>query len=289
MLAYQCLARRQSGQQKINLYFNVTGHVDEEDYQRALADVYAHRLAGLYLTYSLSLRNTPLFTLPGIARVTLGITADVLPSIISSIAQFYTKGLDYLAARGRRRIALMGYALPADKAFCDELLAARNLDMPAHCFIPALPIGWGEPFTIIRHYCYLLMRDPHDRPDCVLVSDDIATDSVVAGILDAGLRVGEDVDVVAHCNYPLLKPDLWPVKRLGFPVPAVLDAVFALIHRQRRGEAKPADVSIPFLFDEEYATLSSGGCETLPRAAHRRGRERCAAHPGEQMKMSHIN
>ena len=44
-----------------------------------------------------------------------------------------------------------------------------------------------------------------DRPDCMLVSDDIVVDSVVAGILDAGLRVGEDIDVVAHCNYPLIE------------------------------------------------------------------------------------
>ncbi len=252
MLAYQCLACQQSGQQKLNLYFSVTGHVDDEDYQRALADVAARRVGGLFIIYGNNILATPLFTQPGIARVTISEPAPGIPGIHTPQEQFFTRGLSYLSARGRRRAVILGCGMPNARAFCAELAAAHNLTLQPHWFLPSLPGGAGEQLTVIRHYVYLLMRDERDRPDCLLISDDIATDSVVAGILDAGLRIGEDVDVVAHCNYPLLKPDQWPVKRLGWPAPAVLDTAFSLLEQQRRGETPAATVTVPFLFDDEY-------------------------------------
>ena len=69
-LAYHCLALQQSGQAQLNLYFNITGHTDDRDYQQALSDLANHRLAGLIFaaTYR-QLQHTPLVTTPGLPRV----------------------------------------------------------------------------------------------------------------------------------------------------------------------------------------------------------------------------
>jgi DNA-binding LacI/PurR family transcriptional regulator len=138
----------------------------------------------------------------------------------------------------------------ADEEFCQEQAARRNMLMPPPWLIPDLPSDPAR-MSLLRHYVYLLLRDATYRPDSLVVADDSVLDSVVAGIFDAGLRIGEDLQVVAHCNYPLPKPDQWPVTRVGWPVPTVLDTAFNLLDRQRRGLAVPSEVTLPFVFPEE--------------------------------------
>lgn len=250
VLAYQCLARQQVGVQRLQLYFGVTGHIDDEDYQRALADIAAHRLAGLFILYPHTIPGSLLVTQSGLARVSLEQPTANLCGILGSQELFFTKALDYLAAQGRRKIAILGCPLANGNKYCQELIMCRGMAIHPHWFIPALPNS-EDRLVLLRRFVHLLLNDPHDRPDCLLVSDDVGVDSVVAGIIDAGLRVGEDIEVVAHCNYPLLKPDQWPVTRLGWPVSAVLDTAFTLLERQRNGKAIPPEITIPFVFADE--------------------------------------
>ncbi|HEY3397873.1 MAG TPA: GntR family transcriptional regulator [Armatimonadota bacterium] len=255
MLAYQCMMRQQNDQPQLKLYFGVNGYEDEEDYQRALADLEAHRLAGLFFVYGGILGDTPLVTHPGLARVTITKPFDHAPGIFGGHQMFFIKGLDHLATLGCRRVAILGCQrgpLGADDDFCREQVARRNMLMPPHWLIPDLPSS-HEQMLLIRHYVYLLLRDRQDRPDSLVIADDAVLDSVLAGIFDAGVRIGVDLEVVAHCNYPLPKPDQWPVTRLGWPVPAVLDTAFDLLDRQRRGVQVPLAVTLPFVFTGEEA------------------------------------
>ena len=75
--------------------------------QRALADIYAQRLAGLFIIYSNNLLATPLFTHPGLARVTMGNPHNAgFPVFAIRWNNSIHGRLDYLAARGRRRMAI---------------------------------------------------------------------------------------------------------------------------------------------------------------------------------------
>jgi DNA-binding LacI/PurR family transcriptional regulator len=83
------------------------------------------------------------------------------------------------------------------------------------------------------------------------VTDDIFAEHALMGILDAGRQVPGDIDIVAHCNLPLLKPSALPIARLGFPVGQILDAAFRAIDQQRRG-ARPARLTtVRAVFEHE--------------------------------------
>ena len=69
------------------------------------------------------------------------------------------------------------------------------------------------------------------QPDAFIIFDDVLVDHVTAGLIDAGVRIGEDVDVVAHCNYPLIKPDQWPIQRLGYDTAAIFAQALDLLRR----------------------------------------------------------
>ena len=128
-LAYHCLALQQSGQAQLNLYFNITGHTDDQDYQQALSDVANHRLAGLIFaaTYC-QLQETPLMTTPGLPRVLLfGWGNDSLPYIEPPMTLFFEKALAYLARRGRRRVALIAVSRQTVTECLDPMLAQSPL------------------------------------------------------------------------------------------------------------------------------------------------------------------
>jgi len=95
----------------------------------------------------------------------------------------------------------------------------------------------------------LLMRLPaDDRPDAVLIEDDNLVEPVTAGIAAAGLRAPEDVDILAHANFPHRPPAALPVTWLGYDMSAVVRACVELIDRQRRDGEGPGQRTIPATF-----------------------------------------
>jgi len=93
-------------------YEDITEHPDTLGYQVLMADIKAHRLAGLIFRGNvrlLGLEHTPLVTIPGVPR--LAITGPPYPPGITHVALnapvFLDKALGYLAGRGRRRMAVL--------------------------------------------------------------------------------------------------------------------------------------------------------------------------------------
>ena len=93
-----------------------------------------------------------------------------------------------------------------------------------------------------------------ERPDALLITDDVFAEHGLRGVLDAGLRVPADVDIVAHCNFPLLKPSALPITRLGFPADQVLSAAFHAIDLQRQDLHAPRLTAVRAVFEDEANT-----------------------------------
>jgi DNA-binding LacI/PurR family transcriptional regulator len=64
-------------------------------------------------------------------------------------------------------------------------------------------------------------------------------------LLAAGVRVPEDVNVVAITNFPNLVPCAVPVTRIGFDIPALLDLLVERLEQVRRGETPPENTLVP--------------------------------------------
>src|ERR1019366_10630458 len=86
-------------------------------------------------------------------------------------------------------------------------------------------------------------------------------EGAMEGLLTAGIHVGTELDVVAHCNFPWLGATALPVQRIGFDTRRMLQTCMELIDRQRRNEAVPPLTTIEAVFEHELA-----GRPTLPSA-----------------------
>jgi LacI family transcriptional regulator len=116
-----------------------------------------------------------------------------------------------LVELGRRRLALLPpppdltYHRHMREGFSDTVLE-----------LGATEVAWSnisidDPIDVIRSRTARLMRRA-DRPDGLVAASGGATFALVAGIEEAGLRLGQDVDVVSKQSSKLLRwyrPELW--------------------------------------------------------------------------------
>ena len=88
-------------------------------------------------------------------------------------------------------------------------------------------------------------------PDALLISDDNLVEHATAGLVAAGARVPEDVEVVAHCNFPWPTPSVLSVERLGYDAREVLDRCLRAIDDRRSGVPGSDNVDVPVRFERE--------------------------------------
>lgn len=263
----EAVACRKKGLRNISTYHDVNGHIDSEDYHRLLDHVRAHRLAGLIFDACTFLETPPLADLlevPGLPCVAVGggfrspaenRQHPNLTTIHLGNDRLIDRALDYLRARGRQRVALIDYGYQADiiQYFVEAVGERGMTTRPYWIQGPAAP---SSPLT--RNCARLLMElEPAKRPDALLIRDDSLVEHATTGLVDAGVRVPQELEVVAHCNYPHVTPSVVRAKRIGYDVREVLQACLDVIDRRRRGESVPPVVEIDPLFEEEVQAVAT--------------------------------
>ena len=230
---------RERGHELHFSYGNET-HEDREAYLQLEEDVLAHRVAGLiFATPPDYLRGSPVLDVPGIPRVAIS-PAPMPPNVkaVTLGGTMFTDAIDCLVQAGRRRIAVV--TVPPVRDMVASVLRDAGVAVPPY---------WIQTSTYddtegARRAVQLLMAGrPGERPDGLFVFDDNLVESATAGLLDAHVRVPEEVLVVAHCNFPRPTPSLVPARRIGHDVCTLLRRCVELIEMQRRGEPAP-DLSV---------------------------------------------
>lgn len=117
-------------------------------------------------------------------------------------------GLEYLRNKGRRRVAVMGWGDSGP-----VLTAARNLGLELRpewirCDVhPALPgAGWEE----FREIWSALK----EKPDGLLVTDDVLFTDSAPALIEAGIRIPEDLLVVTDACRGVHYPVPFPIVRI---------------------------------------------------------------------------
>lgn len=250
-------ARMEAPDCRLSFFFDIDGHVDTEDYERLTAFVGAHRLAGEIFAFNpLLLHGDSRLETPGIPRVAVMTSGggEPFPTVYPDLNAFKNKALRYLVSKGRRRVAHLVTAMDqsADTLLDAGILAARRacgLD-PASPWIQAAPLhapAWAR--QVVR---LLFSADAGKRPDALIIHDDNLVPDATQSLAETGLRVPEDVEVVAHANFPWPTPSAVPARRLGFDVAALMRVCRERIDQQRRGERPPAATLIPAIFEDEW-------------------------------------
>jgi DNA-binding LacI/PurR family transcriptional regulator len=110
-----------------------------------------------------------------------------------------------------------------------------------------------------RNLIHLLMQGA-ERPDALLIADDNLVEHATAGLVAAGVRVPDDLEVVAHCNFPHPTPSVLPVRRLGYDAREVMKACVESIDIQRRDGKTAPTVTVKAVFEDEIGMQEDASC-----------------------------
>lgn len=252
VLARLAKARNGSEPRRFLFYTSLNGHTDEPDYVRLRHDVRDQLLAGvLFAANPYALANTPLLgemlaqpSLPKVAFMTKPSYPEI-PAVAAAELDSLTAPLDCFRKRGCRRLAVLNMATgEGDHGGPDASTEGRLVAAAASRGLEIRPY-WlqavaGSAAVRSRQLVHLLLQGPPEqRPDALWITDDCLVPAATAGIVDAGVRVPQELAVVAHCNYPEPPAAAVPVIWHGLAVGQVLDTCLALLEQQRLGQAVP--------------------------------------------------
>ena len=252
---------------QIKTYYAGGGSRDSEDYQELLHDVLTHSIAGLvFASPPFVLLNTPVLGSPGMPRVCIMAAPNLgIPSVYPDLRSFIGTAMDYLAKRGRRRVSVLWTTLSDSGPHTGWSAEARKRGLVLEPF--CLHYFSAATAGAARGVAHVMMRLPRKiRPNGLILADDKLVESACAGIVASGMRVPDDVDVVAHCNYPIPVPDVLSCVRLGFDCHEILTKCLEVIDAQREGQPFPDMTWIPAVFEKEYIARRPLASAGLPLA-----------------------
>lgn len=252
--------RLQESGKSVRVYQGVSEKRLAADYEAMVSDLRRHRLAGLiFVTNPYFLEGDEVLSSGGVPCVAIG-SATGMTKHVTTIRldgkSFARKAVNFLVKKGRRRIGMILPAAP-DEMFRQpffEALESHHIAIKPYWFQES---SQGTPSSA-RNLAHLLMRlPPNDRPDGLIIGDDNHVEHASAGIVDAGVHVPTDIDVVAHCNFPWPTPSVVAVRRLGYDAREVIAQCVRCIDAQRAGENVPLPAPIPARFEDELTTDSA--------------------------------
>ncbi len=244
-------------------------HIETEGYRRLIEDVESHRVAGLiFLNPPYNLEDTPVLVQKGLPRVAHGRAreSDTFPCIMFDHRLFLEKSVGHLAGIGRRRIAVIGSYLHREEMEEDiSYLAARKLSSPK---LTQNCTPW-HPWSARQAALLLMGLSEKERPDALIIRDDHLVEAATEGLARTGVRIPEEMTVVAHCNFPDRPPSCVPVMRLGLDCDALIRLDVKSLSCQREGKRRQPDILVPAVFEHE-ALASCKNMRQEGRAMHQR-------------------
>ena len=141
------------------------------------------------------------------------------------------EGVRLLAARDRRRVAVMG------SGWHETVLheAMTDADLPVHEAWICRGMHPADPRAGARAFAEI-WEAREEQPDGLIVTDDMLGQSAAMAILKYGIRVPDDLLVVSHANRGSSVPHLFPVILLEGDPQAYAEAMGGLLVQRLQGE-----------------------------------------------------
>lgn len=178
-----------------------------------------------------------------------------VPAIYPDAPQFLQRAVPWLAARGRRRLALISAANPARSAettrrFMEQCArAGLARDSARLRFVPAV-----KPELARAAAETLLSLPATQRPDALIVEDDNLVVQASVGVALSRVRVPEEVELLVHANFPAPQRAVLPATYLGFDARRIVETGLAGIRARQRGVPVPPMTLVPAQFEHERTT-----------------------------------
>jgi DNA-binding LacI/PurR family transcriptional regulator len=256
LLEAQALRLQRSSDRTVTIFNGISGHEDTEGSRRLLSLVRSHQLAGLLLIDGDTFDSTPLLDEAGIFRAAImsrKVESLGCPIVFPDMTGMIDLALDTLIARGRKRVAVL-IAVPVYievGEYLKHAMLARGI-APHDRWFQIVPHEFPEA---VRNCVLMMMAPGQDRPDGLFIVDDNLTEGASSGLVAAGVSVPNEIEVVAHCNFPWSAPVL-PMHRVGFDTRQIMETAVNVIDIQRQGQRAPSVTRVAAILEEPGRSMS---------------------------------
>jgi DNA-binding LacI/PurR family transcriptional regulator len=170
------------------------------------------------------------------------------------IPEMVKHGINYLLDRGCRKLALMGHYDKAEGIF-REIMNHNRLKVVDEWLKPNLDTGTAvSSFNAFME----LWHARTEKPDGLLILDDIIYGDTIVAILAAGVKVPEELKIVTHSNRGAQALYPFPVARMELDPGLVAEEKVKLMLKLLRGEIPdPAIIIPPFKWIDEESNVNS--------------------------------
>ena len=261
VLANLAKSNKYAPERRFTIYTDLNGHTDEPDYIRLGEDLQAKRLAGIIFASSPHLiAKTPLFKdimsqkdLPKVAFMT-NAAFKGLPAVSTDHADSLGMVLNHLKNCGVRRLSTLTTfsdenkfgKFPLETEIYTEAKKRGIELLPKHVQVMSSTI-----FPRAKQLAQLMVHgNVNERANGMLILDDSLVEYATKGIAESGLRIPEELKVVAYCNFPEPPETAVPVTFFGLDVNAVLDKCLEVMDCQRKGKKYPEVSVVPTEFGD---------------------------------------
>ena len=248
-LASEAAAVGQKRDQETVFFYGINREsTASQTYRQLQRELRAGRFAGLVIVGSEELKGLPFWAESAVPKVVIwpdnGIHREI-PHIHIDRDSFVAKSLDYLGARGCRRVAVLTNDTDRFPEY-PQAMAARGIAAEPYWFLTA-----GIKFPEAAHNIIRLLMHSANRPEGLVVADDNLVEHAMAGLIAAGVRVPEELEVVAHCNWSFPVGAVLPAKRLGYDVHQLMETCLVTLETLKHGQSVPPLQLVPAVFEDE--------------------------------------
>jgi|GEM_PF-1768897 len=266
---FRSLLHTYADQHELNLdfYFVIDKAWQSSDAQRLLAEAREHRLAGVIFPWlRREIDDTPLAQL-GVP--TVGFQHGQRGSICQAtlelpIDRHVERAAAYAQAQGRSRMGILLVDTFSQNAISEAIEAARvrGIEVRNEWVMGCSPY---QPHWLLGYLRLIGQLPAAQRPDVLLVNDDSFVDAAATGLSQAGLRVPDDMLVIAHANFPLGSSEVKPFVRMGANLTEAVAQAFETLACSRGGDVSPANAELPLHLAHEFSSSSSPARLEVPK------------------------
>jgi hypothetical protein len=232
--------------------------------QRFVGDVANGRLAGVVI------QNAPETSgwLQYIEELSIpAVGSNTAYHVDSGYVEMVGQAVRHLHRQGCRRIAMLSYAPEAGRDELEKALARVHLPLHTewirHDLHPMLSGAGWEEFREI----WMARRE---KPDGLLVTDDVLFDEARVAIQELGIRVPEQLRIVTHANKGAVRRYPFPVTEVQFDPERYATLIGCMMMKRLRGEAvKPASQIMSLDMVETVPVAAAVSPRVVPHEAGR--------------------
>ncbi len=185
-------------------------------YDALMEDLHADQLRALFFTYPpYGLSKSELLTRCPVPLMSLAAGSNFKLRVRLDKAAFWERAVQWLVERNRRQLAwvtILKLSVEETLGRLQHLADRYGFDSPARWIHPMDPYypKW------VQHTLGAMLDAPAgERPDGLVIMDDHLVEPVERALLELGVDLSRELEVVGYWNFPLPYTEHAPIQRMG--------------------------------------------------------------------------